>query len=427
VKYRTKNFGPGGYLKAILAEDNSYNALFDRRTGEFHRWGRTPAEDPKRGPVEILDLEISEGDCLSCPFCYKENGPQAHEYHMTLKEFETLLGKIPDTLTQIAFGITNLDSNPDFRAMAELARLRGVIPNYTFNGHRMSDEWADWTVRTCGAVACSVYNKNLSYDSIKRLGDAVLRSKVLVRKLSTTRFQIKGYEVLIKGKHPATEGVEYKEMTLQEFLARENCTKAEINEAVRGLFAINIHFMLSEETYDKAWEILRDRLEDPRLSVLNAIVFLAYKPKGRNRGEFTTITDIKKYKAIIDYCTINGISYGCDSCSAPMVLKAYQDSPLYNKVAPMIEPCESLAFSAYINCHGIFFPCSFTEGEGEWETGLDVLHCQDWDHDIWNHPRSLLFHSESCGSAKSLCPDEGCRSRDLCRRCITFPSLGCNV
>jgi hypothetical protein len=363
MRYLTFNQGP---VKAIRALDGSYNAVFDRNTGEFHRWGRTHEEDPQSGPVEILDLEISEGDCINCPFCYKENGPQAHEHHMDLSTFTTLLGKMPQTLTQIAFGITNLNSNPDFRAIAEYSRSQGVIPNYTFNGHQMTDEWAEWTAKTCGAVACSVYSKEHSYDAIKKLTD-------------------------------------------------------------RGMKQVNIHFMLSEETYERAWEILRDRLSDPRLADLNAIVFLAYKPKGRNRGQgkFHTITDVNKYKTIIEYCTENGISFGCDSCSAPMILKAYENTEAYHRVAPMIEPCESLAFSSYINCHGILFPCSFTEGEEGWETGLDVLSCSDWYQDIWEHPRAVLFRGESCSSAKTLCSNSGCLSQSICRRCITFPSLGC--
>lgn len=355
-----------GSIKAARSLDGLYNSVFDKVTGRFARWGRTHEEDPQVGPPEILDLEISEGDCINCPFCYKENGPQQHEHHMDLATFEAILGKMPRTLTQIAFGITNLDSNPDFRAMCELSRQRGVIPNYTFNGHQMTDEWADWTARTCGAVACSVYDREKSYDAIKKLTD-------------------------------------------------------------RGMKQVNIHFMLSEETMAKAWTLLHDRLHDPRLAGLNAIVFLAYKPKGRNRGKdvFHTITDISWYQGIIRHCREHNISFGCDSCSAPFVLKAYElmDPEEYKRVNGRIEPCEASCFSTYINCHGRYFPCSFTEGEGDWETGVDVLGCGDFLRDVWGNAKTELFRQELLRSKGDNCG--GCLSEAICRVCPTFRGISC--
>lgn len=351
--------------KVVHAADNSYNSVFNKNTGEFHRWGKTFDEDPMSGPVEILDLEISEGPCIACEFCYKENGPNMPEHHMSFEEFVTIFNKMPKTLTQIAFGITNIKSNQEFYAMAEYARARGVVPNYTCNGHGVTSVVANWTARTCGAVAVSVYDKDKSYDAIKKFTD-------------------------------------------------------------EGMTQVNIHFMLAEETFDRAMEILNDRLTDPRLSKMNAIVFLAYKPKGTNRGEFHTIRDIEKYKKIIAFCAEHNISFGCDSCSAPMVLKAYHDNPLYEKVAPVIEPCEAGCFSSYINCHGIYSPCSFTEGENDWEQGLNVLTCEDFVKDIWMNAKTELFRQELLLSTKKdpLC--QGCKSQPICRTCPTFEGINCH-
>jgi radical SAM protein with 4Fe4S-binding SPASM domain len=248
--------------------------------------------------------------------------------------------------------------------MIEYARSQGIVPNYTCNGHGVTDVVAAFTAVTCGAVAVSVYDKNKSYDAIKKFVDA-------------------------------------------------------------GMTQCNIHLMLSEQTYDKAFEILNDRLTDPRLRNLNAIVFLAYKSKGNNKGQFTTITDIKKYKKIIEFCSQNNISYGCDSCSAPFILKAYEDSELYEKVAPMVEPCEASLFSSYVNSYGDYFPCSFTEDEGDWEQGLNVLACNDFETDIWNNPKTELFRQELLRSSATRVSCSGCKSQSICRTCPTFEGIRC--
>lgn len=352
----------GQEFKAVLSP--SYNYLFNKITGAFARWGATKEEDPIKAPApEILDLEISYGGrCAgNCEFCYKGNGGDQPVHNMTLDEFKVVFNKMPRTLTQIAFGIMNINTNPDFFAMMQHAKDRGVIPNYTCHGFDVTDEVAARTASLCGAVAVSVYSKEHSYNAIKLFTDA-------------------------------------------------------------GMRQVNIHFMLSEETYDRAFEIVNDAASDPRLEHLNAIVFLAYKPKGRNAGEFTTIKSVEKMRKLIQHCKDLSVSYGCDSCSAPLILKSYQGTKEYDRVAPMIEPCEASCFSSYINADGEFFPCSFTEGEAGWETGLSVLHCNDFIKDIWNHERTLEFQSRLLGSTKGC---QGCPSQPICRTCPTFDLKGC--
>lgn len=351
-----------GALKGVRSE--GYNYLFNARTGFFARWGKTLEEDPQMAPApEILDLEISfGGQCAgNCEFCYKGNGGAQPVYNMSLDHFETILSKMPPVLTQIAFGIMNISTNPFFFPMMEAARAKGVIPNYTCHGFDVTDEVAKRTAELCGAVAVSVYSKEHSYNAIQRFTDA-------------------------------------------------------------GMKQVNIHFMLSEETYDKAFEVVQDVASDPRLKGLNAIVFLSYKPKGRNAGEFHTIKDVAKMRTLIAFCKEKGVNYGCDSCSAPLILKTYQGTDEYDRVAPMIEPCEAGCFSSYINAKGEFFPCSFTEGEEGWETGLDVLNCNDFIADIWQHERLQGFRDRLLGSTTGC---QGCPSQSICRTCPTFDQKGC--
>ena len=340
-------------FKFLRSEEYNYN--FDKQTGLFQRWGKTKDDDPDYSPFgpEIMDLEISYGRCVrSCKFCYKGNTGDAQESHnMTLDEFKKLMSKMPKTLTQIALGITDIWANPDFFPIMEHARSIGVIPNYTFNGYGMTDDFAKKTAELCGAVSVSWYNTDACLNSIKKLSQA-------------------------------------------------------------GLRQCNIHFMLSEETFDKALEVVDILRDDPRGEFVNAIVFLAYKPKGNSLGQYHTVRDTAKYRQLIDRCNANGVSFGFDSCSAGMYMASISDEDKA-KYGQYAESCESSLFSCYVNAHGIYYHCSFTEGEKGWEEGIDALNCEDFVKDVWNHDKVAKIRKYSIKSMD-------CNS---CRKCLIFPEI----
>ena len=321
----------------------NYSFFFDKRSGFFARWGATKEEDPQWSPFgpEILDLEISTGACKGrCRFCYKTNGqPKAATKHMTLETFKDLLSRMPKTLTQIAFGITDVYANPDFFAIMHHARDKGIIPNYTTHGLDMDDWAADETAALCGAVAVSVVNKEKTYDTIKMLTD-------------------------------------------------------------RGMQQVNIHFMLSAERFAAALDLVEDIKNDHRLAKLNAVVFLQYKPKGSNTDSFSTPT-LRQFEYLVGWCEENGVSYGFDSCTAPMYMQAIKDHPKREQLEQCVEPCESGLFSSYVNVDGDFFACSFCEGEAGWTEGISVF---DYDNfvDLWRLPRldqwreTLLANKRAC-------------------------------
>lgn len=331
-------------MKALYSRN--YNFVLNKKNGMFVRWGKELQDDPQFSPFgpEILDLEISSGgDCLgNCPFCYKCNGGDQPTHNMTLQEFKTIFDKMPKTLTQIAFGIMNIRTNPDFFKMMKYARKNGVIPNYTCHGLDVTPEIAERTSKLCGAVAVSLLNKKKTYNAIKLF----------------TGF---------------------------------------------GMGQVNIHYMLSEETYDKAFEIIDDLASDSELKDFNAIVFLQYKSKGRSPDDFTSVLDVEKYKRLTEYCKAKNIRYGFDSCSASMFIDSLEGQPNKRVTELFVEPCESGLFSSYINCHGKFFVCSFAEGEDKWIEGLDVLHCDDFIKNIWDHPR-LVAWRERLIKNKRECP-----------------------
>ena len=325
----------------VLRSEN-YNYIFNSRTGFFVRWGKTADDDPQYSPFgpEILDLEISVGgDCMgNCPFCYKSNGGDQPTHNMTLEEFKIILEKMPSVLTQIAFGIMNVSTNPQFFDMMRHARQNGIVPNYTCHGLDVDKNVAELTSELCGAVAVSLLNQEKTFDSIKMFSDA-------------------------------------------------------------GMKQVNIHYLLSEETYDRAFQVIEDISKDNRTNGLNAIVFLQYKSKGRNPDDFNSVRDIDKYKRLIEYCDKFQIGYGFDSCSGPLFMDAIADKNNKKFLEMMAEPCESGLFSSYINCYGKFVYCSFAEGI---EEEMDVLNCNDFLQDIWfnektiNWRKRLLQNNRCC-------------------------------
>lgn len=338
-----------------ICKSDDYNYTFNKNTGFFARWGETYDDDPQLAPSpELLDLEISTSSNCSgrCPFCYKENGPGQTDYNLTYDDFCTILDKFPKVmntngnyshlLTQIAFGICDIDTNPDFFSMMEEARRQGVIPNYTCNGYKITPEIATLTEILCGAVAVSIVSSEDSYDAIYRFTEA-------------------------------------------------------------GMKQVNIHFMFSEETFEKALKLIDLVATDERLKNVNAIVFLLYKPKGSNTDQFHSIKDIDKYIQVTNKCMEKGIKFGFDSCSAPAFEKAMQGTKYERMSGLVAEPCESGLFSSYINCYGEFFVCSFAEGEQEWTQGIDVLHCSDFREDIWLHPKVREWRQKLL-SNKRCCP-----------------------
>ena len=358
-----KLFRSPGYNFNFFKKEGVYNGQH-KKAGQFERWGAKLEDDPDFSPYgpEILDLEVSTGECLgNCPFCYKCNGSGVETQNMTLEEFKVILHKMPPTLTQIAFGITNISGNPDFFPMMAYARKMGVIPNYTCHGLDVNEEVAKQSAELCGAVAVSIVQKEKTYDTIKMFTDA-------------------------------------------------------------GMTQVNIHYMLSEETYERAFRIADEIASDPRLAKLNAIVFLQYKPKGRHPNSFHVISDPAKYKKLVQYCENQEVGIGFDSCSAPLYFKAIEDNPNREYLAMYAEPCEAFGmFSSYINASGVYYPCSFCEGEEGWEEGLDVAGCDNFLKDIWHHTklkewREIILNS-SCNCS--------CEFATICRSCPVFDVTAC--
>ncbi len=362
--YEEVNVFDGRRVKQFRSPE--YNWNLDKETGLFIRWGETIEDDPSFSPYgpEILDLEISTGGCSgNCPWCYKSN-TKGKGTNMKLDTFRDILDRFmvnvvrlddtyiglehqkpwandkyraPLNLGQVAFGITDADANPDFPDMLEYCNEVGIVPNYTTSGYGMTDSLFDLTSRVCGAVAVSVYphQKELALSTIREFVD-------------------------------------------------------------RGMEQVNAHLLYWVDNI----EFLKGVMSE--LSGLNAAVLLALKPVGRASDmQPASYSDMKE---LIEYAMAINLPLGFDSCSAPKFERwVWEDSGWsdvkQSRAVIMSESCESTLFSSYINVHGQFWPCSFTEGQ-EWTRPIDVLKCKNW-MDFWYHPATNKFRNKLLSTVDS--------------------------
>jgi len=358
-------------IKVVKSE--KYNYVFNNKDGFFARWGETKEDDPEMSPFgpEIADIEISTvcngiGKTVDsrkpCPWCYKSNTGCGE--NMNLETFKEVFHKLPRNLTQIAFGIGDLDGNPDLWDIMSYCRNNDynyIVPNITTNGMGVDEASARTLAETCGAVAVSRYHiHDLCYDTIARLSGA-------------------------------------------------------------GLKQVNIHQLLAEETYDGCFQLLDDIKNDSRLEGLKAVVFLMLKPKG-NRNKYHSIGGLDKFNKLIKTAQDMGVAVGMDSCTAPLMLK-FSESFNQPGIVPSIEPCESTLFSIYINSNAEVFPCSFTEGTPGWETGISMVNDVDnFMRDVWFSKRLSSWRSELLASSTG-CTD--CEMKSHCRSCPAFDITPC--
>jgi hypothetical protein len=320
-----------------------YNYAFDPVSGEFARWGSTFEEDPKVGQLEIFDLEVStvcngipqpgSEIAVPCKHCYKSNTKVGE--NMSFETFKAIFDKLPKTLTQIAFGIGDLDANKDLVKMFDYCRFNdhnpGVVPNLTINGHGLTPYWVSTLAKFCGGIAVSVYdNKDVCYNAVEKLINA-------------------------------------------------------------GIKQVNIHCVIANESLGRCHEVVDDVVTDSRLKGVKAVVFLTLKPKG-DRNKWTSVKNLNDYRDLIQYAFDKEVGIGFDSCSAPTFLAAMKDHPQFERLSQLSESCESDRFSGYANVKGEYWHCSFTEEMPGWEC-IDLLKITNFEKEVWNSPAVKKFRT----------------------------------
>lgn len=339
VNGKTWNVIDTYYFKYTFAESEfhvrDYHCFFNKKTGFTIRFGKTIDEEPKYcdlGP-EILDLEISVNGCPkvgghNCKFCYKNNSDKPPT-NMSFETFKKIFDSMPKCLYSIAFGITGVQTNPDFLKMLMYCRQNDVIPNYTLSGADLDDTTMYCTTLFCGAVAVSCYqgNKQLCYDTINRM---------------------------------------YKESLHQ--------------------LHVNMHIVLSEDPVqlEHIWDVLND-IKDKKVEGLRNIVFLRIKPVGRAANMNCKI-HLDTYRKIMSFCLDNHIGFGFDSCSAKTAAKVLKELG-HEELVECCESCESSKFSSYIAVDGRYWNCSFCE-RSDWFKPINVLDYNNFI-DVWHLPEVM--------------------------------------
>jgi hypothetical protein len=258
---------------------------------------------------------------------------------MPFKTFKKIFKSLPRSVTQIAFGVdAQCKTNPDTFRIFEYCRSHGVIPNVTVAD--VTVETARKLAKCCGAVAVSRYeNKDICYNSVQKLVKA-------------------------------------------------------------GCKQVNIHAMVSVETYEQVLETLKDYLADKRLEKLNAIVLLSLKQKGRGVNYHSL--SFSKFKELVSFAFDRNIPIGFDSCSYHKFVKVI-GAKKRKKIDKFCEPCESGLFSMYCNSAGQFFPCSFMEGKDDWVTGLDLVNIKNFYKEIWNNKKVVQWRKRLLANQRA-CP-----------------------
>lgn len=336
--------------------DDSYNCFFSKKTGLNVRFGKEVEDDPaycELGP-EIADIEVVAGKCpkingKNCAFCYKNNGGEIANC-MTLKQFKELIGFMPKNLSQIAFGITGVKTNPEFFDMMQYAKDVGVVSNYTTNGVDLDDECIEKTLDLCGRIAVSCYEgaKEICYDTMDRVGKAA---------------------------------------------AKRNMK-----------FPCNIHLVLSKATFGHVKDVLNDAKEK-KIPNLGAIVILRIKPVGR-ASNLDCVIPKEYYKEIVDFCLTNNIKFGFDSCGAKAVEDVLVEAG-HADLTDCIESCESSRLSSYFNWKREYWSCSFCENNHKIMDAIDPFKFKDFPS-FWNSDevKRLRFPAKmACKSCPWYCLD----------------------
>ena len=271
----------------------SYKTIFNQKTGFFIRLEDKAGLEPSWcsfGP-ELMDISITNWCDKGCAHCYKESNINGN--HLSVADYATILEQAAQMkVLQIALGGGNPNQHPNFYEMLRLTREEfNIVPSYTTNGRGLSESVLASTKEYCGAVAVSVYE-------------------------------------------PYTD----------TFLAIQKLLDHGIHT--------NIHFVLTNKSVNTAIEWLEN---PPKiLKNINAVIFLNYKPVGRNPRQELLLKNSQKYATFFQLTEKKyPFKIGFDSCSISGITR-------FMKVPSMfIERCEAGRFSMYISEDNKMYPCSF--------------------------------------------------------------------
>ena len=371
-------------------KSDGYNFFFNKKDGYFVRWGKFSDYSKKSGEIQnldfkmkflplwskiwnekfnlreffadldtdadyhkmipdIVDFEVSTKCDFGCSFCYKSN-KSSGEYIST-EDFTNAIDKLPKSICQCALGIGNVDQ-PNLLELMNVLIDRGIKPNITINGDKLTTEILNMLSSKCGAIAISHYSDNLTFNTVYELA------------------------------------------------------------TVRGMKQINIHSFLSENTYEKCLGLVEKIETDSRLKDLNAVVFLSMKKKGNAlKNNYSTLSK-EKFDFLSNLLLEKKLRFGWDSCSCQNFIRSIEHREDKEKIIECCDPCEASIASSYFSLEdgGTYYPCSFCEGveyaPGDWKKGISLKNCDDFLKDVWFNKKTREFANNNIECRKKCisCP-----------------------
>jgi len=284
--------------KQIIPESRKYTILFNGFTGFEILTGLPPYPDPfVLESPSMIDVGIM-GHCSNdCKICYQG---KINIPNMKFEDFKIIIDQCKKHINQVALGGKgDPNKHENFEQILQYCRVNNVIPNYTTSGNGLTDEEVYISKIYTGACAVSMYNQDFTYIAL---------NKFIEKKVKT-----------------------------------------------------NIHFVVSQETFDDAIKIMKgEDIWKGRfpLDKLNAVVFLLFKPQGNGANKKHLCLSTDQIKEFADALLEPKCSFkvGCDSC---MINKVSQVRILTNTEKVCVDTCEGSRMSCYISPDMMFMPCSF--------------------------------------------------------------------
>jgi radical SAM protein with 4Fe4S-binding SPASM domain len=270
-----------------------YSTLFNQSNGFFLRIEDDGYKEPFWSPYgpELIDISITNWCDQGCKFCYKKSNSSGR--HMNVEDYRNIVYQATHMkVSQIALGGGNPNQHPDFCEILRLTREEfDIVPSYTTNGEGLSSEVVKATKMFCGSVAVSAYAPYYS-------------------------------------------------------------TRQAVSLLTAHNIRTNIHFLLMPETIDTAIQWLETYPDF--FHNINALIFLNYKPVGKNINDFCLANSSSNIGRLFELINRHhSFKIGFDSCSISGIVKYVQSSPL------AVEPCEAGRFSMFISEDMKMYPCSF--------------------------------------------------------------------
>ena len=272
-----------------------YSTMFNPDTGFFARIEDEGEAEPfwsEHGP-ELLDISITNWCDRDCSVCYRSSNRAGG--HMATSDYEVIMTQAAEVgVSQVALGGGNPNQHPEFCKILELTRLvYGIVPSYTTNGIGLSRAIVDVSAAVCGAVAVSAYPPF-------------------------------------------------------------NQTAAAIETLVLAGVRTNLHFVLDANSVGIALSWMK--APPSFLEKVNALVFLNYKPVGRQApGTLLSESPLLKEFFILVQDAQLPCKVGFDSCMVSALASLTTIDPAF------YDACEAGRFSMFISETIQMYPCSFME------------------------------------------------------------------